>query len=454
MKKVITYGTFDLLHEGHYNLLQRAKALGGYLIVGVTTERYDSYRGKLNVVESLMQRIENVKKTGLADEIIIEDHEGQKVGDIDKYRIDIFAIGSDWIGKFDYLKDFCEVVYLERTKGVSSTILRNQSHGIIKLGVVGSGRIAGRFVPESKYVSGINVHGVFNPNIESAQRFCDKHSLGMATDKYNVLLDEVDAVYIATPHHTHFEYAKEALATGKHVLCEKPAVLSGIEASELLATAKSKGVIFLEGIKTAYTPGFLYLLEMAKSSRIGTIYDIEACFTALRPEGRREWEAVNGGSFTELASYPLFGIFKLFGIGYSSICFDSFVNSRGIDVYTKAYLTYGDRIATAKVALGAKSEGQMIITGSNGYIIVESPWWKTEVFEICYENRELNERFFNKFKGEGLRYEISDFVRRIQGNENGGLKILPNEIEAIANVIEKFLKRENVRLIEINNTYD
>ena len=99
MIKVITYGTFDLFHEGHYRLLQRAKALGDYLIVGVTTEVYDKARGKLNVVDSLMTRIENVKKTGFADEVIIEEELGQKVNDIKKFHIDIFTVGSDWGGK-------------------------------------------------------------------------------------------------------------------------------------------------------------------------------------------------------------------------------------------------------------------------------------------------------------------------------------------------------------------
>lgn len=124
MKKVITYGTFDLFHEGHYRLLERAKALGDYLIVGVTTEHFDEARGKVNVVDSIMERIENVRKTGFADEIIIEDHEGQKIEDIQKYGVDIFTVGSDWIGNFDYLKQFCQVVYLERTPDISSSMLR------------------------------------------------------------------------------------------------------------------------------------------------------------------------------------------------------------------------------------------------------------------------------------------------------------------------------------------
>ena len=129
MKKVITYGSFDLFHEGHYRLLERAKKLGDYLIVGVTTEYYDESRGKLNVVDSLMERIEHVKQTGFADKIIIEDHVGQKIEDIQKYDVDIFTVGSDWAGKFEYIKDYCDVVYLERTKGISSTMLRDKNFG-------------------------------------------------------------------------------------------------------------------------------------------------------------------------------------------------------------------------------------------------------------------------------------------------------------------------------------
>ena len=119
MKRVITYGTFDLFHQGHYNILKRARELGDYLVVGVTSESYDIERGKLNVQDSLLKRIENVRKTGFADEIIVEEYQGQKLNDITKYNIDLLVVGSDWRGKFDYLKNYCEVVYLERTKNIS-----------------------------------------------------------------------------------------------------------------------------------------------------------------------------------------------------------------------------------------------------------------------------------------------------------------------------------------------
>ena len=145
MTKVITYGTYDLLHYGHIKLLERAKSLGDYLIVGVTADDFDRNRGKINVQQSLMERIEAVRKTGLADEIIVEEYEGQKIDDIKKYEIDIFTVGSDWIGKFDYLNEFCKVIYLDRTQGISSSEIRTQNNAI-RLGIVGESTIIDKFI--------------------------------------------------------------------------------------------------------------------------------------------------------------------------------------------------------------------------------------------------------------------------------------------------------------------
>ena len=152
MKKIITYGTYDLLHQGHINLLRRAKALGDYLIVGVTSDSFDKERGKLNVKNNVLERVDAVRNTGYADKIIIEDYIGQKIDDIQKYDVDIFAIGSDWTGKFDYLNEFCQVVYLPRTKGISSTQLRDEMTQIIRVGIIGCGRVANRFPTEASVV--------------------------------------------------------------------------------------------------------------------------------------------------------------------------------------------------------------------------------------------------------------------------------------------------------------
>src|SRR3712207_8827893 len=115
MIKVITYGTYDLFHRGHQRLLERAKALGDYLIVGVTADTFDRERGKINVQQTLMERVEAVRATGLADEIIIEEYEGQKIDDIKRYGVDIFTVGSDWRGKVDFLRGVFGVGYFYRT---------------------------------------------------------------------------------------------------------------------------------------------------------------------------------------------------------------------------------------------------------------------------------------------------------------------------------------------------
>lgn len=443
MKTVITYGTFDLFHEGHYNILKRAKALGDYLIVGVTTEGYDNSRGKLNIVESVMDRIEHVRESGFADKIIIEDHMGQKIEDIQKYHVDTFVIGSDWIGKFDYLKDYCEVVYLERTKGVSSTLKRSEEFQLIRFGIVGSGRIAGRFVKEARYVSGVHVEGVYNPHIDSAKKFAEEFELDLYEDDYDKLLEKVNAVYIASPHETHYEYAKRALEKGKNVLAEKPMALKKKDAEELFALAKEKKCFLMEAIKTAYAPGFIRMIGMAKSGIIGEIRDVEACFTKLTGDNTRElMDTEYGGSFTELASYTVLPIIKLLGADYKNIRFKYNNTENGLDGYTKAYFEYEDAQATSKTGLKVKSEGQLVISGTTGYIKVAAPWWKTSEFEICYEDTSQNEKVFTQFKGDGLRYEISDFVSIVNGYGNNDFKLTREESIAIAEIMERFLKEQ------------
>jgi len=442
MKKVITYGTFDLFHDGHYNLLKRAKALGDYLIVGVTTEQFDEYRGKVSVTDSLMERIEHIRQTGFADEIIIEDHIGQKVEDIQKYEIDIFTLGSDWIGAFDYLKNLCEVVYIDRTKDVSSTMLREQNQKIIKVGIIGSGRVARKFLPESKTITAVNVEVVYNPNIESAKRFVNDFELDIYTDDWSLFLSKVDAVYIASPHNTHYDYIKASLSAGKHVLCEKPMVLVKAQAEEVFTFAKENDLVLMEAIKTAYAPGFIQLLNIAKIGSIGRIYDVEACFTKLTRGNFRELDPNQyGGSFSELASYPLLAVIKLLGKDYQEIKFESFKGNSGVDIYTKAFFKYNDSLATVKVGLGVKSEGQLIISGTDGYIIVDAPWWKTQSFEVRYEDINRNEKFFVKFRGEGLRYEVNEFAAMINNiDDRKVFKLTAGESIAIAGIMERFLK--------------
>ncbi len=451
MKKVITYGTFDMFHEGHYNLLKRAKALGDYLIVGITTEQYDETRGKLNVVDSLITRIDNVRATGFADEIVVEDHEGQKVEDIQKYGVDIFTVGSDWIGQFDYLKEFCEVIYLERTKNVSSTKKRQDKNPIVRIGIVGTGRVAKRFPAEAKYVSGVSVEGVFNPHDDHAKPFAEKCELSFWTNDYEEMLSKVDAVYIATPHETHYEYAKIALEHKKHVLCEKPMVLKKAHAEELFDIARKYGCILMEAVKTAYCPGFNQLVSVAKSGVIGDICDVEASFSRLTMPGMRETEDTKyGGAFTEFGSYCLLAIIKLLGREYSEIRFDSILLDNGLDAYTKTSFVYDHALALAKNGVAVKTEGQLVVAGTKGYILARSPWWITTAFEVRYEDATRIDHYSSTFLGKGIRYEIAEFVKAIgDKNTQGGegkatvYKLTRGESIAMAGIMEKFLEKRN-----------
>ena len=220
MKKVITYGTYDLLHQGHINLLRRAKELGDYLIVGVTSDSFDRGRGKLNVRNNVLERVEAVKATGYADEVIIEDYVGQKIDDIQKYNVDIFAIGSDWEGLFDY----------PRTEGISSTMLRAESTTDVKVGIVGCGRVANRFPAEADVVNGIAITACFDTNADAMNDYARNYKDVKACATYASMLEVVDAVYVATPHLEHYDCIKTALNAGKHVLCETPMVLQGAQA--------------------------------------------------------------------------------------------------------------------------------------------------------------------------------------------------------------------------------
>lgn len=442
MKKVITYGTYDLFHYGHRRLLERAKALGDYLIVGVTTDNFDLERGKMSTCNNVMERIEAVKATGLADQIVIEEYKGQKIDDIQKYGIDIFAIGSDWEGYFDYLKEYCEVVYLPRTEGISSTQLREE-RPMVKIGIIGTGSIASRFVPEAKNVNSNTIVAAYNPNKEECEAFCNKYVLQIAATEED-LYNQCDAVYIASPHYTHYDYVKKALNAGKHVLCETPFVFSKEQAEELYALADERKKVLMVALKTAYCPAFVHLVSLLKSGEIGEIVEVNASVTTLTDEAS---EKLNkdylGGSMNENACFPLLPIFKLLGTDYKNINFYSKMKN-GVDMFTKAVFRYDSAVASFQVGLGVKTEGNLVVAGTKGYAYVPAPWWKTDYFELRFEDQNQNKKFFHTWAGDGLRYEIKEFVTAILSKEYRYSKVSIKENVKMAEVQKKYLNGENL----------
>lgn len=443
MTKVITYGTYDLLHQGHINLLRRAKELGDYLIVGVTSDSFDRGRGKLNVRNNVLERIEAVKATGYADEIIIEDYVGQKIDDIQKYNVDIFAIGSDWEGLFDYLNEYTKVVYLPRTEGISSTMLREADTIDVKVGIVGCGRVAYRFPSEAAVVNGIAVTSCFDTNTDAMNDYVRTNKEVKACATYESMLNEVDAVYVATPHLAHYDCIKSALFAGKNVLCETPMVLDGEQARELYQLAERKGVILMEANKTAHCPAFNHLMVMIKSGVIGEVVDIEASLSQLLDRSGREFDPKQaGGALFEQGSYPLLPIIKLMGCNYKNLNFYSRIVN-GVDIHTKGVFCFDHAVCSFKVGLGVKTEGNLVISGTKGYAYVPAPWWKTDYFELRYEDQNKNQKFFYKWDGAGLRYEIQEFISCIVNRRLSTARLRRRESICMAEIMQAFKERQN-----------
>ena len=395
MKIVITYGTYDLLHYGHIKLLERAKALGDYLIVGVTADDFDKNRGKINVQQSLMERVDSIRKTGLADKIIIEEYEGQKIDDIKKYHVDIFTVGSDWVGKFDYLKEYCKVVYLPRTEGISSSELRIEKQ-TLRMAIVADNVISEKFLNESKYVNGLDA------KIINEEEIFD-------------VLDEFDAYYIGIEPCKHYEVIKKLLQYKKHILCESPICLDCNQYDELIKLANSNNIALFDGIKTAYSTAYSRLILQAKSGKIGEVLSVDSTCTSLHDfhnnniNYNSSWNSIN--TWGPIAVLP---ILQLLGTNYNECNIYSKIIKNKFDAFSKINFVYPNAVASSKVAKLAKSEGELIITGTTGYFYIPSPWWKTDYYEIRFENSNDTIRQFYQLEGEGIRQELVSFVKTIQ----------------------------------------
>lgn len=445
VKKVITYGTYDLLHRGHIRLLERAKALGDYLIVGVTSGDYDKVRGKINVQQSLMERIENVRATGLADEIVVEEYEGQKIDDILRYDIDVFTVGSDWIGQFDYLREYCEVVYLDRTEGISSSEIRAE-RSCIRLGFVGETSIIRKYFNESKLVNGLSVIGICTGNEELLS---EQKGMIFFTEDYEELLDRCDAVYVASHPTRHYDQVKAALLRGKHVLCESPIAMSESFCQELLELAEKKNLVLMDAIKTAYSTAFNRMLVLIKSGKIGEILSVDATCTSLKnieTMDKRQL-VMSWNSICAWGPVAMLPIFKVLGTQWAKYDISSRFSDRidFFDVFTKVNFTYNNAVASIKVGNGVKSEGELIISGTHGYVYIPAPWWKTDYFELRYEEAENNRRYYYPLDGEGIRYELVAFLRSIR-NGRKALFVDADISKAICSIVESFYNKSIITL--------
>ena len=438
-----------MFHQGHQRLLERAKALGDFLIVGVTDENYDRSRGKLNVIESTEKRIKAIEALDFVDKVIIETHKKQKAEDMVKYNVDIFAIGDDWVGTFDYLNEYTHVEYLARTKGISSTLLRKDNFDLIELGIVGLGRDTKAFIDETKHVPSLKVNRIYSPDLFALQQFTETStSIDYGHDNYDDFLDSsIRAVYIDTALEEHYPLIKKALMAKKHVLCENPLALHKSELRELLSLAKKEKVLLLSALKTAFLPAFNQLLSELDKGLIGDIKEVRATRTSLYKEKDYPDTFMAQGATNILSSYPSLLVNKILGKSKDITFFDQ--GTEGYDVSNLIISKHkGGAIGISNVATGIKSEGDAVISGTKGYVYIPSPWWLTKQFHVRFEDENKSQTFNYEFDGCGLRYMIAEFASLIQRGECKSEMLSPKDIISINRVLLEYNERKFKELEE------
>jgi choline-phosphate cytidylyltransferase len=265
--------------------------------------------------------------------------------------------------------------------------------------------------------------------------------LPCVTSDYDVFLNHVEAVYIMSTPKLHYAQVKKALLSGKHVLCETPEALTRLQCEELHCIAKKNALILAEGNKTAYATAYIRLILMLKAGKIGDVISVDATSTSLS----EKYFVKNIDDFNRWNSIEAWGaksllpVFHILGSDYSSKQIISHITSDEsmFDSFTIINFVYPHAVATVKVGKGIKSENELIIVGTKGYIYVPAPWWKTDYFEIRYENRNENKRYFYQLDGEGIRYEVIAFVNAIK-NKNKMALTDESISQAIAEVMEDY----------------
>jgi len=403
MKKVITYGTFDLLHEGHINILKRAKALGDYLIVGVTSDDYDRYRGKLNVRQSLAERISSIRETGFADEIIIEDYEGQKVEDVKRHNIDLLTLGSDWTGNVDFLKKYCDVVYLPRTEHISSTLLRTKGK-IYNLGIFCDEAYDEEGIDELKFVSGIDVNCMYSMK-NDATSICKKRSiLDFSHDKES-FIKHCDIAYVDAYGCNSFFFIKKLLLSGKHVLAPHSCGISADDMTDLLQLAQGNGVHLMMASPLLNLTAYEKLINIVLSGGIGTLFGLELSMSIPTVSNSAK-QLVQ-----QLLPTCLLPVIQLLGWNIDRYKLRFYGNEQS-GLLGICNLQIAGAYAQLKFSRDIHTENRCIIVGDKAYIKVPAPWWMIDYFEMRSGNGKIK-KFSWTLNGKAIRYQLADFIKEL-----------------------------------------
>lgn len=230
---------------------------------------------------------------------------------------------------------------------------------------------------------------------------------------------------------------------------QSPIGISRAQCEELISLADSKGLVLADGIKTAYSTAYARLVLLVKSGKIGEVVSVDTTCTSMIAAGEDPIDIQQSkmNSICTWGPTAMLPILQILGTGYRECRITSRIldRERQYDGFTKIDFTYPNAVASVKVAKAAKSEGEMIITGTKGYIYVPAPWWKTDYFEVRYENPNNNRRYFYQLDGEGVRYEIIAFLNAI--NQKRSVLSISKALSAqIASIIGDFYEGKYIAI--------
>ncbi len=291
-------------------------------------------------------------------------------------------------------------------------------------GIIGTGKIARAFAESLKYVEGAQLVAVASRSQKSAQRFANEFNIPQALDNYEAItrLEDVEIVYIATPHHLHYPNSLMCLQAGKHVLCEKPLSMTARQTEHLIFTARKENRFLMEGLWTHFLPVMQTVQSWILDNRIGDLVSIDASFgfkAPFDPNSRLFDLELGGGALYDIGIYPIALATHLVQTKPETTHAKAILSQTGSDLTTAMILAFGSTLVTSRFTFAANMENQAIITGKNGRIIVHPRFWQPEQATLITESDTESEN--QPIEGPGLQFE----AMHVQSCISGGLMESP-----------------------------
>ena len=282
-------------------------------------------------------------------------------------------------------------------------------------GILGLGKIANKFVIDLAMVEDCHLSAVASRSEDRAMQFGEQYNADQFYASYEQLFsdEEVDIIYIATPHNSHFKYAMEAMNHGKHVLCEKPLAVNRKEVNQLILASKTNNVFLMEAFWSRFNPSIEAVLDHVQNKDIGEVNFISADFSFYKdadPESRLFNMDLAGGALLDIGVYPIFLSYLIMGYP-EEIVAKAIKHKTGTDLQTSAILKYKEGFSNIMCGFGSNSDMVARIFGTEGRISIDEVWHESQGYKI--EKDESTESFNLPTKGKGFTYEIEECLRCI-----------------------------------------